>query len=77
MTRCRAAGRDPATLPLSLMVGAVIGRTRDELRERAARVQAIVHDHGGDVDHSRLARLADTWIVGTIEESASARAFER
>jgi alkanesulfonate monooxygenase SsuD/methylene tetrahydromethanopterin reductase-like flavin-dependent oxidoreductase (luciferase family) len=65
---CRAAGRDPATLPLSLMVGAVIGRTRDELRERAARVQALVHDHG-DVD-TWLARSADTWIVGTIEEAA-------
>ena len=34
---CRAAGRDPAEIRLSLMVPIVIGRTRDEVRTRLAR----------------------------------------
>jgi alkanesulfonate monooxygenase SsuD/methylene tetrahydromethanopterin reductase-like flavin-dependent oxidoreductase (luciferase family) len=65
---CRAVGRDPADLPLSLMAGCVIGRTGDEVRERGARVQRLVRD-GGDLD-AWLARSADVWVVGTVEECA-------
>jgi alkanesulfonate monooxygenase SsuD/methylene tetrahydromethanopterin reductase-like flavin-dependent oxidoreductase (luciferase family) len=65
---CRAADRDPATLPLSLMTGVVVGRTRDEVRQRAARLYAITRGQGG----------LDAWIeqrsrvspIGTVDEVA-------
>jgi F420-dependent oxidoreductase-like protein len=63
---CREAGRDPATLTLSLMTGCVLGRDETDLHERVARViermgregepAAFVREHGG------------TWILGTVEQ---------
>jgi alkanesulfonate monooxygenase SsuD/methylene tetrahydromethanopterin reductase-like flavin-dependent oxidoreductase (luciferase family) len=66
---CRAAGREPATLPLSLMTGVVIGRVRDEVRERAARLFEITRGQGE----------LDAWIeqrsrvspIGTVNEVAA------
>jgi alkanesulfonate monooxygenase SsuD/methylene tetrahydromethanopterin reductase-like flavin-dependent oxidoreductase (luciferase family) len=58
---CQAAGRDPATLRLSLMDGFVIGADEAELRNRAQRLAAW---RGQPVDLDALAR---TWIVGTPE----------
>jgi alkanesulfonate monooxygenase SsuD/methylene tetrahydromethanopterin reductase-like flavin-dependent oxidoreductase (luciferase family) len=65
---CHSAGRDPASLPLSLMTGCLIGRTADEVRERGARVQRLVRA-GGDLE-AWLAKSANTWVIGTVEEAA-------
>jgi F420-dependent oxidoreductase-like protein len=58
---CEAAGRDPATLPLSLMDGFLVGADEADLRARAERLAAW---RGEAVD---LRELARTWIVGTPE----------
>ena len=42
---CEAEGRDPATLPLSLMAGFVIGADEADLRERAATRMAEWRRH--------------------------------
>ena len=65
---CTAAGRDPATLPLSLMVQCTVGEDRAEIRDRVRRVLALQGD-GRDADEV-LANPDDTWLVGTVEEVA-------
>lgn len=67
---CVAAGRDPATVPLSLMNGIVIGRDDDELLGRAARIFDWL---GREVDvvEEALEELRATWIVGTPDEVAA------
>lgn len=52
---CEAEGRDPATLPLSLMASFLIGEDEGELRERARRL-------GGD---ETLARFRERGVAGT------------
>jgi alkanesulfonate monooxygenase SsuD/methylene tetrahydromethanopterin reductase-like flavin-dependent oxidoreductase (luciferase family) len=59
---CEAVGRDPATLPLSLMNGFLIGAADREVRARAERV-ARVQDVPADPT-----QLAPVWIVGTPEQ---------
>ena len=63
---CRDAGRDPETLPLSLMTLTVIGADVPELRERMSRVLELRGD-GRDVDDA-LAEEHDGWLVGTVEQ---------
>ena len=55
---CEAEGRDPTTLPLSVMTGFLIGRDEAELRRRADRLG------GADV----LARFRENGIAGTPSE---------
>ena len=63
---CDAVGRDPATLPLSLMTGCVVGTDRDELRRRGA---AVLERLGQDGDPDAfLDAQSERWIVGTVEE---------
>jgi alkanesulfonate monooxygenase SsuD/methylene tetrahydromethanopterin reductase-like flavin-dependent oxidoreductase (luciferase family) len=65
---CEKQGRDPATLPLSVMTGWIVGATREEVVDRAARLAAW---QGQDEDGEKfLAEEADdAWIVGTVEEA--------
>jgi F420-dependent oxidoreductase-like protein len=67
---CVAVGRDPVTMPLSLMNGFVIGRDHDELLARGARIFDWL---GREVDvvEEALRELAKSWIVGTPEEIAA------
>lgn len=67
---CVAAGRDPATLPLSLMDGFVVGRDRAELHARAERILTWLGRPADDVE-AGLAELARTWLVGTPDEIAA------
>jgi F420-dependent oxidoreductase-like protein len=64
---CVAVGRDPATLPLSLMNGFVIGRDEAELVGRAARILDWL---GREVEvvEQELEELRKSWIVGTPDE---------
>jgi F420-dependent oxidoreductase-like protein len=55
---CRAEGRDPATLPLSVMAGFLIGADKGEVRERARR---LARDGSEDL----LARYRESGVSGT------------
>jgi F420-dependent oxidoreductase-like protein len=64
---CEAEGRDPATLPLSMMTGWLVGADRDEVLDRAARLSKW---KGGDGDgEAFLADLRETAVSGTTEEA--------
>jgi F420-dependent oxidoreductase-like protein len=64
---CEAADRDPATLPLSMMAGWLVGSDREDLRDRAARL-ARWKDQGEDGD-AFLAGVREGTIVGTVPEA--------
>jgi alkanesulfonate monooxygenase SsuD/methylene tetrahydromethanopterin reductase-like flavin-dependent oxidoreductase (luciferase family) len=65
---CRSAGRDPASLPLSLMTGCLVGADEPELRDRAARlIELTKRDQSVD---EFLRGPHGTWIVGTVEQAA-------
>lgn len=69
MAACDAAGRDPLTH--SLMTACLIGSDEANLRDRAARLQAVLGEHGdGDVD-AWIAGRGDAWIVGTVGQVAA------
>jgi F420-dependent oxidoreductase-like protein len=64
---CEAADRDPATLPLSMMTGWLVGADRDELLDRAGRLSQW---KGGDGDGKAfLAEIRESTVVGTVPEA--------
>jgi alkanesulfonate monooxygenase SsuD/methylene tetrahydromethanopterin reductase-like flavin-dependent oxidoreductase (luciferase family) len=64
---CEVEGRDPASLPLSMMTGWLVGADRGELLERAGRLSEW---KGGDADGEALiAGLRESTILGTAEEA--------
>jgi alkanesulfonate monooxygenase SsuD/methylene tetrahydromethanopterin reductase-like flavin-dependent oxidoreductase (luciferase family) len=64
---CEKEGRDPATLPLSMMTGWLVGADRDELLDRASRLSAWKGE-GGD-GAAYIAGLRESTILGTAEEA--------
>jgi F420-dependent oxidoreductase-like protein len=64
---CEAEGRDPASLPLSMMTGWLIGADRDELVDRASRL-AQWKGEGSDGE-AFIAGLRESTILGTVEEA--------
>ena len=64
---CEKEGRDPATLPLSMMTGWLVGADRDELVDRASRL-AEWKGEGGDGE-AFIAGLRQSTILGTVEEA--------
>jgi F420-dependent oxidoreductase-like protein len=64
---CEAEGRDPASLPLSMMTGWLVGADRDELRERASRLSQWKGQ--GDDGEALMAGLRESTILGTTEEA--------
>jgi alkanesulfonate monooxygenase SsuD/methylene tetrahydromethanopterin reductase-like flavin-dependent oxidoreductase (luciferase family) len=65
---CRAAGRDPATITRSAMVGTIIGADEaDVAQRRSALLQAldVAEDGGSTWYEARRAR----WILGTPDEA--------
>jgi len=67
---CEAEGRDPATLPLSVMTGFLIGTDDGEIRERARRL-------AGDGADDLLARYREGGLAGTPAEIVDRlRAYE-
>ena len=71
---CRAAGRDPATLVRSAMVGCLIGRNHAQVERR---IDALVKLLAGDSDDGPdeagsdawLAERRTRWIIGTPEQA--------
>jgi F420-dependent oxidoreductase-like protein len=64
---CEDEGRDPATLPLSLMTGWLVAEEEDELRDRAARL-AEWRGAGDDPD-AFLSSLPDSWVTGILPDA--------
>jgi len=64
---CEKEGRDPATLPLSMMTGWLVGADRDELLDRASRLSEWKGE-GGDGE-AFIAGLRESTILGTAEEA--------
>jgi alkanesulfonate monooxygenase SsuD/methylene tetrahydromethanopterin reductase-like flavin-dependent oxidoreductase (luciferase family) len=73
---CEQAGRDPATLPLSLMRTCVVGSDEADLRGHAARYVDIYRP-GTSVDDLLRSAGADA-LIGTVEQVAERLgAYER
>lgn len=67
---CQKVGRDPATLPLSLMATCVVGNDSREVIERVRAVMALWGR--SDADPAQvLEERAERWIVGTPEEAVA------
>jgi alkanesulfonate monooxygenase SsuD/methylene tetrahydromethanopterin reductase-like flavin-dependent oxidoreductase (luciferase family) len=64
---CEKQGRDPATLPLTLMTGCIVGTSDDDYRARAKRLHAAIGSGGFD---TWLDDLAGAWILGGPEQAA-------
>jgi alkanesulfonate monooxygenase SsuD/methylene tetrahydromethanopterin reductase-like flavin-dependent oxidoreductase (luciferase family) len=64
---CEAEGRDPATLPLSMMTGWLVGADRDDLLDRASRLSEWKGE--GDDGEAFIAGLRPSTILGTVEEA--------
>lgn len=63
---CEAIGRDPASLPLSLMTGWVVGADEGDLRHRLARLAAW---EGAAGPGEYRQGMPASWIVGTVEQA--------
>jgi F420-dependent oxidoreductase-like protein len=72
---CEAEGRDPATLPLSLMTGWIVGSDEADLLDRAGRL-AEWQGESGD-PQAFIDTQQESWIIGTAAEAIDrARALE-
>ena len=65
---CDEAGRDPATLPMSLMRMVLVARDDGELRDRAARFLEVV-ERDRSVDEF-LRQVDADGLIGTVDEVA-------
>ncbi|HEX7472348.1 MAG TPA: TIGR03560 family F420-dependent LLM class oxidoreductase [Candidatus Limnocylindrales bacterium] len=71
---CRAAGRNPATLTRSAMVGTLIGRDDAEVQQRIEALVALLADDadeepGAPGSAAWLAERRKRWIIGTPEQA--------
>ena len=64
---CAREGRDPASLPLSVMTGWIVGETREQVVDRASRLAQWKGE--GDDGEKFLAEQRDAIIAGTVEEA--------
>jgi F420-dependent oxidoreductase-like protein len=64
---CEKEDRDPATLPLSMMTGWLVGADRAELLDRAARLAQWKGQ--GDDGEAFIASLPESTILGTVEDA--------
>lgn len=72
---CEAAGRDPVTLPLSMMTTCVVGTDESDLREHLRRYVEIFRP-GASVEDVLRGTTSDD-LIGTVEVVADRlRAFE-
>jgi alkanesulfonate monooxygenase SsuD/methylene tetrahydromethanopterin reductase-like flavin-dependent oxidoreductase (luciferase family) len=75
---CRDVGRDPDSLRYSVMTTYIVGRDRDELRERAANLSNVQPHLRGLAPDDVLTTVRQHAFVGTPEELAEqVREFAR
>lgn len=65
---CRDAGRDPATLTHSAMVGTLIGRDAGEVAHRTASLLTAL-GVPAETDSAWLSERRERWIIGTPAEA--------
>ncbi len=65
---CRAAGRDPASVTYSAMVGVLVAEDEQHLKARVEALLAMVGRSAADAD-DWLAERRRRWILGTPEEA--------
>ena len=75
-TICRAAGRDPATLTRSAMVGTLIGRHAGAVQKRIDALTTLLADDSDDGpgavgSDAWLAERRTRWIIGTPDAARS------
>jgi alkanesulfonate monooxygenase SsuD/methylene tetrahydromethanopterin reductase-like flavin-dependent oxidoreductase (luciferase family) len=68
----RAAGRDPATLVHSAMVGVLVGRDRVEVERRTAAALELFGAEGAESGAEWLETRRPRWVVGTPNEAREA-----
>jgi F420-dependent oxidoreductase-like protein len=68
----RAAGRDPATLVHSAMVGVLVGRDRVEVERRTAAALELFGAEGAESGADWLETRRPRWVVGTPNEAREA-----
>ena len=68
---CRDIGRDPTTIRRSVMTTYIIGRDRDELRERALKLQEVLPSLKGLEAEQVLEKMRQQAFAGSPEEIAS------
>jgi F420-dependent oxidoreductase-like protein len=66
---CESAGRDPATLPLTLMATCIVGEDRSQLLDRVRGVLKVFGS-GNEDPAAVLAERRERWIAGTPDEVA-------
>jgi F420-dependent oxidoreductase-like protein len=64
---CEAEDRDPASLPLSMMTGWLVGADAEDLRDRASRLSRWKGE--GDDGPAFLANLRGSTVQGTVPEA--------
>jgi len=64
---CEEEGRDPASLPLSMMTGWLVGADADDLRERASRLSSWQGEDGDG--EALIAGMRESTILGTVPEA--------
>ena len=67
---CREIGRDPATIRRSVMTTYIIGRDREELRERALKLREVIPSLKELDAEQVLEKMRQQAFVGTPEEIA-------
>jgi alkanesulfonate monooxygenase SsuD/methylene tetrahydromethanopterin reductase-like flavin-dependent oxidoreductase (luciferase family) len=67
---CKEIGRDPSSIRYSLMASYIVGHDRDELRERALKMAAVVPRFKRDTPDEILEGAREDGFVGTPEEVA-------
>lgn len=69
---CAAIGRDPGEISRSAMVGVLVGRTEDEVRERQQALMAAFGEEGAEAGEAWLEERRTRWIFGTPDEARAA-----
>ncbi len=67
---CKEIGRDPSTIRYSVMTTFIVGRDRNELRERAVKMQDVLPRLRGLDPDECLKKVREGGFVGTPEEVA-------
>jgi alkanesulfonate monooxygenase SsuD/methylene tetrahydromethanopterin reductase-like flavin-dependent oxidoreductase (luciferase family) len=67
---CREIGRDPASIRYSVMAPFIVGRDREELRERAVQLTEVLPGLKRDSADDVLSLARESMFVGTPEEIA-------
>jgi len=65
---CKEIGRDPSSIRYSLMASYIVGRDRDELRERALKMASVVPGFKRNTPDEILKDAREDGFVGTPEE---------